>query len=71
MRSSTAFKKAFPKMEGSYLIIRFKAFPVFSVIVIRTVAVLERTALFRYLLEDVNFQYITASPLGLRDILYF
>lgn len=58
-------------MEGSYLSIQFKAFPVFSLIVIRTVAVVERPALLRYLLEDVNFEYITASPHALHDILYF
>lgn len=58
-------------MEGSYLSMQFKAFPIISLIVIWTVAVVKRTALLKHLLEDVNFECITASPHALHGILYF
>ena len=61
----------FSRDEGSYRHIQFKAFPVFSSNVIRTVAVVEGPAVLRYLLEDVDLEYVTASPHTLHDILYF
>lgn len=58
-------------MEGSYLSMQFKAFPIFSLVVIWTVDVVKRTALLKHLLEDVNFECITASPHALHGIFYF
>lgn len=43
----------------------------FPLIVTMTVAVLERTAILSYLLEDVNFEYITASSHALCDVMCF